>query len=244
MNNEKQQEGWQHQESVDDNLIEGDDFDTEVIIYQGKPYPTINAYFALATKLGIDIDEVVEKESDTEWIIRARAGWFHKEEDGTITHEMHRWGGAADKKNDRHGYAKAWGKAQRNAFKGFLRGHPELTKATEAFMKKATAQQGLESPATPTPTPAPTPAPENSTENLTPRQKASNALAMRKEDLQQSHHMDTKILAAAILHHFGKTDMDEMLDSSWREIEILLNTMEVSVLKEWIEDMRQDTSET
>ena len=241
---QQQQEGWEHQESVDDNIIEGDDFDTEVTIYQGKPYPTINAYFALATKLGMTIDEVVEKETDTEWVVRCRACW-------TVDGEfMYRWGAAADRKNDRHGYAKAWGKAQRNAFKGFLRGHPEMKNAIQEFTKSSNTQQALESPATQHQTqqnPPTTqrqaqeepPAEQSQNDEITPRIKASQALARRKPSLETDHHINAKVLAAATEHHYGMT-LDELPESAWREVEILLNTNEVQVFKDWIEQMRQD----
>ena len=233
----KEQEGWEHQESVDDKLIEGDDFDTEVVIYQNKPYPTINAYYALATKLGMTIDEVVEKETDTEWVIRAKATWTANDENNTI---MHRWGGAADKKSDKHGYAKAWGKAQRNAFKGFLRGHPEMKKAINEFMESGDAKHKPD-PRPPKPAPEPKQAPPpQQNQTTTPRIRASQALARNKDKLEQEYNIPAKTLADATVHHYGVNDLDSLPDSAWKEVEVYLNTSDFGIFEEWISAMRAD----
>ena len=187
------------------------------------------------------IDEVVEKETDTEWVIRAKATWTANDENNTI---MHRWGGAADKKTDKHGYAKAWGKAQRNAFKGFLRGHPEMKKAINEFMESESKQGNIKQPSPKDiqalRTAPKQEAPPQQNQTTTPRIRASQALSRNKDKLEKEHNIPAKTLADATVHHYSVDDLDSLPDSAWKEVEVYLNTSDFGIFEEWISAMRAD----
>lgn len=221
---QQQKEDWEHQEDVDDRIIESEDFDTEVTMFKGKPYPTINAYFAIATDLEIDIDEQEEKETDTDWIIKVRATWTKPGSDK----ELHRWGSQTEKKNDRYGYAKAWSKAQRNAFKGFLRGHPQMKKAIEQFMKGEAKPQPKNQPQPP----------ENEPRNEI-REAIEKTLEAYKRRYEQilNEGIDVKNLWDSVKYHYNVESRDDMKVIQWREVEILFNTAQFDTFKQWIKEM-------
>lgn len=128
-NGKSTKEDWEHQEDFDDQQIEAQDLATKVALFPktGKPYMTLGGIFALANELKIQIEELIDESTDNEYLFKAKA----VNKDGSV-----RWGTASEKKTDTFGYTKAVSKAQRNAFKAFLYGHPKVEEAINIFQGK------------------------------------------------------------------------------------------------------------
>lgn len=206
-------EEWDQIESMDDFLIEAQDFTTEVEIFprSNKAYLTKNGIMRLANNMNLDIDEIVEEQTDRKtYKVRARA---------VNPQGKHRYGAHEEPMNQPHAYSKAYGKAQRNALRELIAGHKNADAAIKHFIQSNTSNQNYQQPPAQQQAPPQAEATTETDPTLEARAKTYEAIKALLPDFESKHQITEPMLWERVKVRYGRSESIYFTKEDWEDLE-------------------------